>query len=206
MKRLLSVFIVVLIFGEIFAAADSWIPPTSFEIQSEDGSKIFRFEPDPENAFDSHCKAALYDNTDQLIYIVENLRSWAYENNFFFSEDFRNFAFIPPADFDVGLEFYSNGVLKKTYHIKDLVKDHDKISYSTTKAWWLKGDANISEDCNTLTITTVDGLIYHFDIASGAVLNIKTDSSDIVSGSILNMGTHFVMPWVKLFYLPLQDS
>lgn len=30
-----------------------------------------------------------------------------YENDFYFSEDFQSLVFIPPADFDIALEYYS---------------------------------------------------------------------------------------------------
>lgn len=170
MKKLFlaSLMMLLFLFGQIFASADSWIPPTSFEIESKDGSKVFRFEPNSNN----HSTAVLYDNSNppKAIYTVENLRSWAYENNFFFSDDLMHFFFIPPADFDIALEFYSKGKLKKTYYIKDLVKDHSKISYSISSAWWLKEGVKVSQDNNTLTLTTVDNLTYNFDITDGNIL------------------------------------
>lgn len=177
MKKHFFVFFAIILFllGQIFAAADTWVPPASFEIQSKDGSKVFRFEPDSDN----HSTAALYDSSDppKEIYTVENLRSWAYENNFFFSEDFMNFVFIPPADFEIALEFYTNGKLKKTYYIRDLVKDHSKISYSETSAWWQKTGVKASRDNNTLTFTTVDDLTYKINLVNGDILKEGGNSS-----------------------------
>jgi hypothetical protein len=155
--------------GNLYAAADSWVDPSPFEIYSKDKSKVFRFEPNRDNEFEGVAKAALYDasNTGKIIYQVNNLRSHASKSDFFFSEDFQNFAFFPPADFEIAFQLYLNGEIIKTYYIKELVKKHDKIFYSTSAAWWRKDDSRPSQQGNILTFTTVDNLTYHFDIVAG---------------------------------------
>lgn len=165
-KRLLFVFTLVLLFGITNAAADEWIAPTPFQIQSDDGSRFFYFNPDSD---DSNERAVLYDNSNppKVIYTVKGIRSWAYKSDFYFSEDFQNFVFFPPTGFDIAFEFYKNGVLHETYHIEDLVKESGLIPKSTTKAWWLSSDEKISQMQNILTFKTVDGITYNFNIASG---------------------------------------
>ena len=193
-KFIVTIFTVAAIFsGVINVTADSWVPPVSFEIQSEHGNEVFRFEPDATNMTNTYSKSAVYKSADaaEPIYTVKNLRSWAYKSDFFFSENFRQFAFIPPADFDLAMEFYSNGRLIKKYNIKELVKDHSKITRSISSAWWRNTDTEIFQDQNTLQITTVDNLTYTFDIATGDILqnteSLKVNKISILKFSVLGI-------------------
>ena len=172
MKRLVFISIVFLLLITN-VAADSWAPPAPFEIPSNDGARVFRFEPNPDNTYnpDTKCDAALYKiGYSESIYTVKDLRSWAYKNNFYFSYDSMHFAFIPPTDFDIALEFYSNGLLVKTYKIKDLVKDYSKVKHSTSTAHWLDIESVHSQD-NTLSLKTCDNQTYIFDITTGNIVN-----------------------------------
>ena len=171
MKKIIFAVVVVVtvLLGMTIALADDWEVPTSFEVQSEQGSEVFRFNPDPA---DRTATAALYKNANstEVIYTVKNLRSHAYKSSFFFSDDLRQFAFIPPADFDIAVEFYSNGSLTKSYTIKELVKDHSKIMNSVSSAHWRSTTTGSIQDQNTLQITTVDNITYTFDITTGEIL------------------------------------
>ena len=105
---------------------------------------------------------------------MKSIRSWAYESEFFFSEDFKYFAFAPQASQNTVLEFYGNGELMMSYTVDDLVKDLSAVRYTITTAMWLtrEGLSGIEQSLahNTLTLTTVDNLTYVFDISTGAIL------------------------------------
>ena len=171
----------VLFFSPDLVFADDWMAPSQFEIHSEDGSKFFQFDPGALDSSNPFATAAVYENANppKPIYEVENLRSWAYENNFYFTEDFMHFAFMPSPDFDIAIEFYSEGVLVKTYNIKDLVSRHSKIEYSTSSAWWKNSDAEVVRDSDRLTITTIDNITYVFDIATGDIVEKHGVSNNI---------------------------
>jgi hypothetical protein len=182
MRKLVCTLLVTIVFLSctLPVAADEWMAPGEFEIISEDGEKIFRFDSDSADETSNYSTAAVYLNTEpsKLVYSVENLRSWTYKDNFFFSEDFQSFAHMPSPDFEIAIEFYVEGHLVKTYDIKDLVRNHSKISYSTSSAWWKNSDVKVSQDQDRLTVTTVDGLTYVFDINTGEIIE-KSETSNI---------------------------
>jgi len=177
MKKCISIaaaFILLLLAITIHAGADDWLPPRPFEIWSEDRNRVFRFDPDSHRDV---AQAAVYrsDNLRQPIYTVENLRAWAYEENFFFSRDFQHFVFRPPADFHIALQFYSNGILMRTHYIQDLVVDMDRVLHSTTTAWWGPEDQRtvwieFFPENDRLAITTIEEITYIFDITTGEIL------------------------------------
>lgn len=175
-KFVLIILIAVALFSStLFASADEWIEPGPFDIRSGDGSMVFRFEADASSRYST---AAVYQNTDPqtLLYEVQNLRAFAFERDFFFSNDFRHFAYMPSPDFDIAIEFFSEGVLTKTYYIKDLVKNHKKIQYSTSSAWWMNNDAQVVHNGDTMTVTTVDNWVYIFDITTGEIIETHGNS------------------------------
>jgi len=167
-KIYLFAFILIFLFGIISVKADTWPAPVPFEIRSYDGSRVFCFNPEAE---ESDERAVLYDNSEppNVIYTVKGLRSWAYKSNFYFSNDFQNFVFFPPTGFDIAFEFYANGELQKTYYIKDLVKNIDKVPKSITTAGWRDFEESVIQNQNILTFKTFDGITYSFDIATGAI-------------------------------------
>lgn len=144
----------MLLFGMISAEADQSIAPVPFEIQSNDGSRVFCFNPYPDKGSE---RAVVYDNSDPpiVIYTVKGLIPWAYKFNFYFSEDFQNFVFFYPVGFNIAFEFYVNGELQKIYYIEDFIKDTSLIPKSSSKAMWLAtGEQKITQNGNILTFRT----------------------------------------------------
>ena len=175
-KFILAIVITVALFSSVlFAAADDWMAPGPFDILSEDGSMVFRFDADSSSSLST---AAVYQNTDPptLLYEVNNLRAWAYENDFFFSRDFKHFAYMPLPDFEIAIEFFSEGNITKTYYIEDLVNNNKKIQYSTSSAWWKSNGAQVKNNDDKLEVTTVDNLTYIFDITTGEILETHGES------------------------------
>ena len=193
-KCIMAVALILMLFltGTLTAAADLWEPPEFFKVYSEDESMFFQFVPRDIKRIDStRTMVSVYYNTEppQLIHSWE-FRDLAYENDFFFSKDLQHFAFIPQADFDIAVEFYSNGELVKTYSIRDLVRNYRRVFYTFSSAWWLKEgqDRPISQDGDMLTITTIDGLTYVFDINTGDIIERPQIFRPIILATVIGAG------------------
>jgi hypothetical protein len=173
-----TIFAMFILFSATQIAADSFMSPEPFEIISNDGLMVFKWHPgSQENWWQGTAKGEVYRN-GELVYTVENLLIMGESKlNFFFSKDFQHFMYKPTTGDEFALQFYSNGELKKTYYINDLVSDMDRVSYSVTMAMWLRSfpdtrsafDHIIERDI--LRIMTVEGIIYEFDLTTGAILN-----------------------------------
>jgi len=173
------------------ANADDWPAPGPFEVVSNDGNMVFRFDP-LEPIGDNEASAGVYRNSEpeELVYTVHGLRTWAYSSDFYFSEDFRSFVFIPSPTEDIALQFFTDGELVKTYKINDLVKNRTKITRSTSSLWWIKRMNTINDEPNnTLTLTTVDDRTYVFDITNGSILEKNRDSSGMPIWLYVIIGT-----------------
>ena len=159
------------------AHADDWAPPAPFEIVSSDGTMVFRFSPDdPFGGAAGVAGVYTVGEPEELVYAVQGLRSWAFPENFFFSEDFRSFVFVPSPTEDIALEFYTDGVVVKTYRVKDLVKDRSKLTHSTSSVWWMSAAPAVAGE-DVLSVTTVDARTYSFDITTGSILEKTHESS-----------------------------
>ena len=183
MKKLalLIVLVCALTSFALPAVADSFMAPVPFETTFPNGDKVFRF--DPKNN-DGYAEAAVYTTTEppELVYSVEKLSSFAYASNFYFSPDMMSFAYVPTANQETAIEFYSNGKLSKKYKINDLVRNMNKVTYSVSMAFWR--NAEPVRDGNILTITTVDNMTYDFDISAGGAI-VKTTGTSVNIMSIL---------------------
>jgi hypothetical protein len=184
MKRFFTLVLagMLLLTSAVTASADSWIPAEPFEVVSADGSRVFRFDPG-KNLWGeaSLATAGVYSNTEPptLIYAVEGLRAWAYMSDFYFSEDLTHFAFVPSPTVDTAVEFYANGSLTRRYEIHDLVRRESMIKRSESSLWWLEeSDPNVTSgpEANTLTLWTIDGLTYTFDLSTGDILQTEEEN------------------------------
>ncbi|MDR0782251.1 MAG: LPXTG cell wall anchor domain-containing protein [Propionibacteriaceae bacterium] len=179
-----GVFVVVativlgIFLGPAQARADDWVGAQEFKVWSADGSRLFHFIPEP-SSFEpsSMADARVYavdplTGNQSLLYVVQGLRSWAYEHNFYFTEDFMSFAHVPQPTRDVAVEFFTQGVLVRTYEINDLVKNRNMLTHSTSAIWWedRSEPRGLSLEEGTLTLRTVDNRTYQFDITTGAII------------------------------------
>jgi len=173
MKRI-TIFLVVLfiftvIFGGITASADSFVMPEPFIRESEDGSRVFVFNPLSDEDFPA---MGVYKNANPLELIYEiNLGFMVFDSDFHFTGDMRNFVFVPQVSQDIAVEFYREGTLMHSYRIPNLVRDGREVQYSVSMAFWYDYESRIFDSANnTFTITTVDNLSYIFDVMTGEVI------------------------------------
>ena len=118
----------MIIFANTLTAAACWMEPEPFEIVSDDGGKIFVFNPADDGIADA--SAAVYEiinNERQLIYSVEGLSSFAYESNFYFSGDMMHFARVFPEYGIPAFEVFSNGTRTRVVLRSDFIEDYDSV-------------------------------------------------------------------------------
>ena len=173
-KRLIALSVLaVLLFGGTFGAtAITFPPPVPFEIWSPDDSRVFRFVPSEEHRGMADAAVYLIGDLEERLYTVTGLTSFAYASNFIFSDDLRHFVFQPNIDQIVALEFFADGNLIKTYDIYDLVLDNRaRRELSLTWHKWRDWGYGIhfSPQDNTVSLRTVDGIRYTFDITTGEI-------------------------------------
>jgi hypothetical protein len=169
-KRLVFAVIlaVTLLFAGVARADDFWIRP--FKVYSQDSDKVLIFNDQP-------LSAGVYfaDTLVQIYSLSDALASFhwvVYEDRLFFSTDFRHLAFLPIVSQTVALAFYDNGVVMRQYMIEELVKDTDAITFTASTAKWLRwpDPSQFDAAANILTLATVEGLEYSFDITTGDVV------------------------------------
>ncbi|MCL2662546.1 MAG: hypothetical protein FWE83_04365 [Oscillospiraceae bacterium] len=173
MKRitifLIALFVFTTLFGGITASADSFVMPEPFIRESEDGSRVFVFNPHADENFPA---MGVYKNADPLELIYEiSLGYMVFDRDFHFTDDMRSFVFVPQVSQDIGVEFYRDGILMHSYRIPNLVGDGRQVLYSVSMAFWYDYESRIFDSAsNTFTITTVDNLTYLFDAITGEAI------------------------------------
>ena len=172
---LAMVLVAVLAVAGVVSASAGVVHLVPFEIWSEDEAYVFRFEPS-EGGVD-YAQAAVYRGEEQ-IYMVEGLR-YASPHSLFFSQDLRHFAFMPPLEHNIALQFYSEGVLTRTYYIEDLVRNMRRTRRMSSGTVWMgetscevyvrRHSVDLLAEYDQLVITTVDGITHTFDITTAEV-------------------------------------
>ena len=196
-KRLIALSVLaVLLFGGIFQATADTFPPTElFEIWSPDGSRVFRFVPSEEHRGMADAAVYLVGEAQERLHAVTGLPSLAYERDFVFSDDLRHFAFFPVAEQIIALKFFADGNLIKTHDIYDLVYDRSAVWYSDSMAFWRdwRYDIRFSPQDNTVSLRTIDGIHYTFDITTG---EIQSSTRQTVAFVIAGIGVAAVLAYM----------
>lgn len=81
-------------------------------------------------------------------------------------------AWLPIANQEVAINFYTNGNRTKQIRIDELVDNMDKVSMSVSMAFWRAEDEPLSfdSDGNRLSVKTVENKTYVFDITNGEIV------------------------------------
>lgn len=110
-----------------------WSQPEPFEVFSADGSRVFVFIPDDYSL--SNAYAAVYEIVDdnrEIVYVVDDLSSFAYEFNFHFSTDMTHFARTFPQYGMSTFEVFSHGIRTRVVMRNDFIEDYDSIEAETS--------------------------------------------------------------------------
>jgi len=167
----------ILVLSAVVPVSACWASPVPFEIFSEDGSRVFVFDPDQYGM--GNANAAVYDisnNERQLLYTVEDLGSFAYESNFNFTADLTHFIRTFPAPGIPVFEVFSYGVRTRVVLRSDFIEDYFagaegppalSIGPSFTVGWQI---IDRSPDGSTITISTGEDNTFVFDIMTAAFI------------------------------------
>ena len=171
-------------------SADDPAPETSYQIEIDNGNKIFCMYPvwdaDNENSED-YLKSGLYYNTSPLenIYLINSPDGsnprYFYEWDLVFSEDGICFAHLPwtwtSTLFKIErggptVEFYKNGSLTEQYFLPDVAKNASKLDFSVSHVSWENRELrNFDAESNILSVTAKDGITTKFDLTTGNILD-----------------------------------
>jgi hypothetical protein len=185
-----------LIFAWAGSALACWMEIVPFEVLSEDGTRVFVFEPGEEWLGNANAAVYSIDSTTQdhkreLVYTVKDLSSFAYESNFYFSSDMNHFARKFNESGAPIFEIFSKGIRTKTVKRSDIIRNHAQIKAETSIGpmykvnWAIK---HFSPQEAIITITTDEGNTIMYDLTTsfrlpsgniiGKVHEIITDSPD----------------------------
>jgi len=175
-KSILTLLFAMMMFGGITVYADSFVPPQPFEVWSEDGRTVFRWNPENGTA-----RVTVYRD-GEFVYCVENLPTpGEAEHSFFISADFRHFVFRPTTSQVMALGFFEDGVLLRSYRIDELVRNMSALTYSTTMAMWENWSGrSFNTADNTLTIVTYDDITYVFDVTTGEIIHDTIGNAPVI--------------------------
>ena len=186
----LTIIFAAIVFNSTQVTADSFLPPSEFEIVSADGTMVFRWVPSEDYR---SARAGVYRN-GELLYAMENLPTMGVsEHNFFFSQDFERLIVFPATGFTVAMEFYVMGELVKTHYIADLISDMDRVSHSVTRAWWRGVFPTTRESVyhiyhlveqEALRFITIERIVYEVSLTTGEILSRAPYDTPLVEGNI----------------------
>lgn len=176
MRRLLAALALVLLWTQS-AYADSPIPPHTWEraVGSYRFVMLDPYDRTPQAAEGMRYPAAgLYraDGPPEPLWTVD---WYAHEGEVFLSADGEYLARMGPwpqiDNFDeLAVAFYRNGALTKSYRVRDLVEKPDSLPRSVSHYGW-HGDVAYDPTQMRLTVATVTGLTYLFDVRTGSVIS-----------------------------------
>lgn len=189
MKKLIAYTISVICLVCLCASvisADSMVAPYPYVIELGGGSLEFHMTPD-ENWYELAegeivIDSGLYSvNADGSLENIYTVNEYFYDVNMIMSSDGKYFAVIPwaDADQDTVITFYKDGKIQKSYGSSELMKDIENREYTASHYFWEKSDKRTFDDStNLLSVTTLDGMTYTFDITTGEIISAPAEASE----------------------------
>ena len=205
MRRAIAVlstlFCAMVLMNGTVAFADTEAPPVPYSIEVE-GDKTFYMTPRGD-VTENQPQSGLYRNTipPEPIYTVPVYYDYG---ALILSRDGSCFAGIPwalqgdsPSKLDGdAISFYNNGALVNRYTVGELLKDVKKARFSASHVAWEEYDKRSFDGAtNVLTVKTMDGLVYSFDLATGEIIAVKQEPSpsSIIVPVLLGLGVILVV-------------
>jgi hypothetical protein len=171
MRRLVVALMLVLVWAA-GAHADSPILPHDWERVV--GSYRFVMLSPYESATElDYPSAGLYqaDGASQPLWKVD---WYAHEGEVFLAPDGQHLARLGPwaqggVYDELAVAFYQNGTLMKSYLVRDLVANPQALPHSVSHYQW-HNEVTFDPDQLHLTIATVPGITYRFDVTTGEMV------------------------------------
>jgi hypothetical protein len=179
------------------ARADSFRAPYPHAVTSANGRYVFKMVPSREEAFVHEesppgAGIAYRVNADGELTEIWKTSGW-YSRDIFLGSDGATLVRLGasmsgdgPSRDHVGVAFYREGKLLKSYSTAELIKDRTKVSVTASHYEWLPGLAGFApghlgaEDAPTLhdaasrfSLTTIDDRRYHFDVTTGEIAEVE---------------------------------
>jgi len=207
MKKVITFFLLALFMAasNILVADACWSQPVPFEIYSETGERVFVFTPTEDSAGNAH--AAVYeiiDNKRHLIYAVENLTSFAYISNFYFTTDMMNFIRTFPQSGMSTFEVYSNGIKTGEVMRSDFIDKYNDIEGETSigpiyaVTWSVDENALLNDK---IIINTSEGKTVAFDFQDAKFISESTVDNQFNIWILLAASVIIVLIGIGIIYL-----
>jgi hypothetical protein len=172
MRRLVAVLVLILVWGQS-AYADSPIMPHSWE-RAVGPYQFVILWPHDTTPQARYPASGLYraDGPPEPLWTVD---WYAHEGEVFLGADGEFVARLGPwpgrGDYDeLAVAFYRNGKMTKSYRVSDLVKNLEALPQSESHYQW-HGDVFFDPEQLRLSVATIPGMTYLFDVKTGAVLS-----------------------------------
>jgi len=144
--------------------------PVAFEIISGDGNMVFVFTPAEDGLGDAHAAVyAITNNERRPVYAAKDLSSFAYEGDFYFSDDMMHFARVFPGYGMPAFEVFSYGVRTRVVIRSDFIKDYTGIEAESSIGPFYTVTWGIEEYSPQGTIITI-----HTDEDSSVIFDLAT--------------------------------
>lgn len=181
LKKLFTIFIFFIISQKI-CFADKEAPNKNYAVKSPNGKYEIQMLPSEAYGFSGEGTAFhIVNNTKEIIWKID----W-FSKRVFLSDDGKHLIRFGPwasdiVNFsDLAIAFYEDGKLLKEYKVNELVKNPGTLQYSVSHYKWRYEDPSLrfgfSEDNKTYTIITKDNLAYVFDVKTGLIVELSTDT------------------------------
>ena len=178
------------LFAIFKVSADEPAEPTPYQIEFENGNKIFYMYPTGIADDDSCLNSGLYYNTEppENIYLINSYvhtSKYFYEGNLIFSNDGIYFANMPWTSSEkssypdgkligTALAFYEKGRMLRQYNVSQLIEKDESLTFSASHVYWEKyEEREFDSENNILAVTTNDDIVYKFDLTTGNIVDKK---------------------------------
>ncbi|HYF78440.1 MAG TPA: hypothetical protein VD973_14985 [Symbiobacteriaceae bacterium] len=174
MRRLVAVLVMVLVWGQS-AYADSPIMPHSWERAVGPYQFVMLWPHDTTAPGERRYPASGLYRADDQAEPLWTVDWYAHEGEVFLGADGEFVTRLGPwpgrGTYDeLAVAFYRNGKMTKSHRVSDLVKSPEALPQSESHYQW-HGDVIFDPDQLRLSVATIPGITYLFDVKTGAILS-----------------------------------
>lgn len=175
--------------------------PYSYSLELQNGDIFYMTT---ENESGDLPESGLYSvGIDGGYELVYHINEYFYKYDVTMSSDGKYFAVTPWVNYseDTVITFYKNGEAQKTYGSSELMRDIKNREYTSSHYFWEESDSRtFDSETNQLSVTTLDGMKYTFDLATGAIIDTADTRKPIMTGIIITAACILISALVFMFY------